>query len=283
MVKRIKKRVAKENTPDEELELEQPEIPEVPEAPEGTAEQLQAAFEEVADDDFTRKTAHLFQWLISKRLALGGLVVIAGVAVAAMFYTNGQKREAAEAASTALAEASETYIDSLPDAPTPGGFAADDSAARKKKLAAARAAFKAAAEAHPDSKILGFAQIGAAGAAFDEGDLDAAMAGFDKALATDLDSIARVVALQGKAAALESKGDKKAALAEWKTVEKVGPIFGLQARLQQGRLLESLGQKKAARTLYEATQKDFAKQLESFGNIRMKGQLQQRLSTLEAS
>jgi hypothetical protein len=89
------------------------------------------------------------------------------------------------------------------------------------------------------------------------------------------------IALQGKAAALESTGDTDGAIAAWKAMGDLNTeAFGLMAGLQQGRILEAAGSGDAARALYKALDKEHAEALKDLSNREFRANLDRRLARL---
>ena len=99
----------------------------------------------------------------------------------------------------------------------------------------------------------------------------------------DTDAFARSLALQGKAAAQEQKGDIAGALETWKAVEGLDRAqYGLLSGVQVGRLLEGQGKGAEARTHYERLQKDFSAALDEMANRPLKVEIERRIAALAA-
>lgn len=277
MVKRIKKRVVRnEDTP----ETEAPTGDDLPDLPEEAG--IRAELDALAQDDFTRQVAGGFAWVIDNRgLMLAGVALAAAAAIAIFVFQNSRQASIEEAAA-AFIDAAETYQETV-ERPAPGSEAKPLTDAEKKtRVEKAQQAFARVQGAYGDSPVSALAALGEANAQLDLGDADGALALFDKALARpELEPLAKAVALQGKAAALESKGDVAGALEAWRAVEGIDKkALGLMAGMQMGRLLESSGKADEARQLYERLQTDYQADLAQLANRALKADLERRLAQL---
>lgn len=277
MVKRIRKRVAKKESEsmDAADEVLNPE-----DAPSG----LRAELAGFGEDDFTRKIAGFFAWVLDNRGILITGTALAAVAVVAVTVMNSQERSAKAEAASSFHIAANGYSEIvLPTSSAPGEEAKkDDSAERTKKLEKALRDFSQTRASYGTNPIVTLAELGEAGTNADLGKHDDAIKLYDAALNRQgIDAMTKLIALQGKASALENKGDTKGALAAWKTVGDLNTqAFGVLAGLQQGRLLEATGKGNEARTLYKALEKDHAKALEEMSNREFRAELDKRLSRL---
>lgn len=272
MVKRIKKRIDKIE-PDE---VDAAELAEAEAPAGGLAAELAAA----DDDQFTRKTASVFKWFIDRRGPLIAVGVVAIIGVAIYVYMDRKKAAGSEEATASFmvgADAYQKYVEGVFAADSEGAPA--DLPAQLEKSAAAFAATKAT---YKDSGLAELAGVGHAGAQLDLGKYDEALAGYDAVLAdTGLDPLLKAIALQGKAAALDSKGDHAGAIAAWQALEGLNrDVYGLTANLEIARLQEASGKSAAARTTYEKIKKDYEKALESFTNRSFKSDIERGLARL---
>ncbi|MCB9539650.1 MAG: tetratricopeptide repeat protein [Myxococcales bacterium] len=284
MVKRIKKRIPKQ---DDELETGEG-------TGEGSAElddapppgDLRAELQSLAEDDFTRKVAGGFQWMMDKRYLLVGVGAVAIIGVFAYAMMHRTKESATQEAAAAFYDAARTYIDAQggEEATAPGVAPAPALSAeeRNKRVSKAAAGFEATKQAYGDKKIAVLATLGQAGAQVDLGKPKDAVALYDAVLAdATTERLARATALQGKATALEAAGDAAAARAAWGELGALDPqAYGLMAGLQAGRLLEKMGKTAEARSHYEKLQKDFDAALGEFAGRAYKAEIERRLGQL---
>ncbi len=284
MVKRIKKRIAKQ---DDELE-----------AGEGTGEapidaedalpagDLRAELQSLAEDDFTRKVAGGFQWIIDQRTLLIGAGAVVAIGAIAYALMNRTQESATQEAAAAFYDAARTYIDAQggDEAVAPGVAPAPTLSPdeRAKRVAKAEAGFASAKQAYADKKIAVLATLGQAGAQVDLGKPKDAVALYDAVLAdASTERLVRATALQGKAAALEAAGDPGAARAAWSELGALdSEAYGLMAGLQAGRLLEKAGKAAEAKAHYEKLQKDFEAALSEFAGRAYKAEIERRLGQL---
>ncbi|MCA9527287.1 MAG: tetratricopeptide repeat protein [Myxococcales bacterium] len=274
MVKRIRKRIPKAEAPEGVTEGAEELEEAVEEAPPAD---LAAELDAMGEDGFTRRTAGLFKWVVEKRkLLLGGLVVVAGGA-AAYAYSQRHSAAAAEEASAAFQAGAGPYVEAHRAGP-------DAKGADEKKVSIEKAAreFESARSAYGERRVAALATLGLASAKFDLGQLDEAIKLYDDFLGRpDTDPFAKALALQGKAAAQEQKGDLPGAIATWKLVEGLDrDAYGLMAGVSVGRLMEAQGKGGEARAHYEKLQKDYSAALEDLPNRPVKVELERRLSAL---
>ncbi|MCA9537547.1 MAG: tetratricopeptide repeat protein [Myxococcales bacterium] len=280
VVKRIKKRIPKAD----ELENEGGAVNAG--AEDGEAPDLQAEIRAMGEDDFTRRVAGGFGWMVANRTLFIGLAVAGLIAVGAIYLMQNQKASEAGEAAAAFQAAADAYREAIepPAAPeaAEGEAPAVDPAEARARLEKAQQGFARTREVYSDRALASLAALGDAGAKFDLGDLDGAIAAYDAALAApNLDSFSRAIALQGKAAALEGKGDQAGAIATWHTLESLDQkAFGLIAGVQIGRLLEATGKDDDARQLYKRLQADHADALNELSNRTTKADLERRLARL---
>ena len=283
MVKRIKKRIPKQDAADGEFDGEalasdgvdididagafDDGVPD--EAP-----NIRAQLEDMADDEFTRKTASIFGWIIEKKTVLIGIAAVIVVGVGIYMFTQSSKSAAAEEAAAAFQVGADPYVEA--------SRTADDAEKRKASIAKAAGAFETARTQYKDRRISALATLGLAGANFDQGKAGEAQTLYTEFLARpDTDPFAKAIALQGKAVALEQKGDLGGAAEAWKAMEGLSSdAYGLLANVQIGRLLEAQGKGDAAKAHYTKVQADYAKSLEELPNRGMKAQIERRLTAL---
>ena len=285
MVKRIKKRIPKQ---DADGEFEGDDLAEDVDDPSradgdggafdddnvaGEAPNIRAQLEDMADDTFTRKTASVFGWIIEKKSLLIGVGVVLVVGVGIYMFTQRSQTAAAEEAAAAFQVGADPYVEAS---------RTDDADKRTADIAKAAGAFETARSQYKDRRISALATLGLAGASFDQGKAAEAETLYGEFLARpDTDPFAKAIALQGKAVALEQKGDLPGAVEAWKAMETQDrDAFGLIANVQVGRLLEAQGKGDAAKAHYTKVQADYAKSLEDLPNRSMKAQIERRLTAL---
>ncbi len=278
MVKRIRKRIPKAS------EAPTPEEAEAEAAAEEAAASggLRAELAHLSDDEFTARTAQGLQWLLDNGKLVGAVVGAALVAMIAVYVMQRQKTAAAEEAAAAFNEASETYLTAYGWTSVPGETKTLTPEEKKAQIEKAQRRFADTETAFAERPVSILAAMGKAGAAFDLGKVDEALAGYDKILArTDLDPFARVIALQGRAAALESNEKLGDAIEAWRKVESLdAKAYGLMANLNVGRLLVASGKKGEAKALYEKLKKEHAEELGKFANRQAKTDIEKRLAAL---
>lgn len=286
MVKRIKKRIPKQDADNGELEGE-----EFAEGAEGALvagadagfddahaadepQNIRAQLEDMADDEFTRKTASVFGWIIEKKKVLIGVAAVAVAGVGIYMFTQSSKTAAAEEAAAAFQVGADPYVEA--------SRTADDAEKRKASITKAASAFETARTQYKDRRISALATLGMAGVNFDQGKAAEAETLYTEFLARpDTDPFAKAIALQGKAVALEQKGDLAGASEAWKAMEGLSrDAYGLLANVQIGRLLEVQGKGDAAKAHYAKVQTDYAKSLDELPNRGMKAQIERRLTAL---
>lgn len=294
MVKRIKKRIPKQEDPAELAEdgqaAEAGEFDAASDAVDASAGGLNSALSDsdlsdaepanirtqladMADDEFTRKTASAFGWIIEKKNVLIGLAVVALVGVGVYMFTQRSKSAASEEAAAAFQNGADPYVESS---------AGDDAAKRKAQIDKAAGAFETTRSQYKDRRISALATLGLAGARFDQDKNDDAKTLYDEFLGRpDTDPFAKAIALQGKAVALEDKGDHAGAIEAWKGVEGLSrDAYGLMANVQVGRLLEASGKADAAKAHYTKVQADYSAELDEMSNRGLKAQIDRRLAVL---
>jgi TolA-binding protein len=185
--------------------------------------------------DFTEKQLDLLAWLEKNRnKLLGGLglAVVIGVAVAA---AQNSARKAEIAAANDLSAL---------------GAQLDDDGKRREPTAAE---YLAVRDKHPGSSAAERALILAAGAAFTEGDFDAANTRFNEYLAAYPNGSHLPTARLGKAACADAKGETEQALTEYKTVSESFPNDPVaeQAKLARAHLLETSEKPEEALRIYD--------------------------------
>jgi len=302
VVKRIKKRIPRADGEMVEVEVEEGE-----DTPEGapTVEELgmdtnarretQApendVLGEATEDKFTVTTARIVTWILAKRVAIVGglvLVVVALLVANAVMKSNQKKIEAA--ASTffegrvAQREARETRPPMMLL-----GQDADDTKAltpeqRKAKLEKARDPFEKVRTENAGQPLARTATLNLASTQLELGNHGEALKLYDALLAETapaLDPLTRALALQAKAVAHEVGGQTPESIAAWKLVEQANPkVYGLPAALNISRLQEAAGQAAEAKATLEKAQTEQAKALEAPGSAPYKRDLEARLARL---
>jgi len=190
-------------------------------------------------------------------------------------------RTGAEEASAAFQSANEIYLKAHGRTGDPADKALEGEA-RTGQIERARDAFVAARNRHGDSPVAALARLGEAGANYDLGKYEAALKAYAAVLASpEIDPFARAVALQGKAAALESSGDDEGALKSWRSLEALDKkAYGVLSGLQVGRILEAQGKRAEAKTHYEALQKSHEEALKSLAHSRTRADIERRIERL---
>jgi len=266
LVKRIKKRVPKKEEPEATAEeLEPEEIG------------LNAELESIAEDEFTEKTAKLFQWLLDRRWPVLGAITLGAVLLFGIAIYQRSIQADQEAAAADFFIAQDAYQKIIPEQPDEEISEAEREAAIKK----ARDAYESTLKHH--SSVAALAELGQAGAEFELGRFGTAIKLYDSFLSRDdLDPFSRVIALQGKAKALENKGDRSGAISSWENMKSIDPkIYGLMASLQIARLLELEGQEKEALSLYKKLLEEEKDRLAELPNRKYKLDLERSVARLE--
>lgn len=292
MVKRIRKRVPKKQdeatdaVADLDADAAGEEAGDVePDAPSDSAASFRAELESLGEDDFTRTVAGGVSWIVDNRGLIIAGVGIAVVVVIALIVMQGQKTSGVEEAATAFGDASEGYVEAV-QPPRPGSdekpLSPEERTGRIEKAAQA---FERTRQTYGNQPIAHLSALGEAGTRLELGDADKALTLYDQALAAqDISPMSQAVALQGKAAALETKGDLDGAITAWKAVEGVDKeAFGLMAGMQTGRLLEAQGKGGEAKAVYERLQADHAADLDQLANRALKADLERRVARLGRS
>lgn len=287
MVKRIKKRIPKQDTPEDEVdgidvdaadgEAEIDDDGGLDAESDGDPKDIRAQLTDLADDEFTRKTASIFGWIIEKKTILIALLVIGLGAVGVYVFSQRSKDAASEEAAAAFQAGADPYVEAASEA--------EDAAKRTAGVEKAATAFEAARTQYGDRRISALATLGLAGARFDQGKAADAQGLYDDFLnRPDTDPFAKAIALQGKAVALEEKGDLAGASEAWKALEGMSrEAYGLLAGLQIGRLLEAQGKAPEAKAHYGQLQKDYATALDELPNRSFKAEVERRLAALSGN
>ncbi len=274
MVKRIRKRKIKESAAPEGA---------TPEGEEDAAAGggLRAELDALADDEFTQKTVKGFQWLLDNRVMVLAVLGSALVGLISLSVYQRVSRTGAEEASAALQAATDVYLKAHGQTGDPADKPLEGEA-RTGQLERSRDAFVAARNRHGDSAISALARLGEASANYDLGQHEAALKAYNAVLATpELDPFARAIALQGKAATLESSGKAEGAMKAWRSIEALDKqAYGVLAGLQVGRLLEAEGKSAEAIKHYEALKKTHEKALKSIANSRTRADIDRRIERL---
>ena len=131
-------------------------------------------------------------------------------------------------------------------------------ASETEKQQAIEKALAEVREQHPGSDVARSALLPLADARFKLGKFDEALAAYDEYLgAAGKDDPMRFLALEGRATALEAKGDATAAVAAWDRMKEEAPDFADRALFGKARLLEQQGKWDEARKLYEQIKSEY--------------------------
>jgi predicted negative regulator of RcsB-dependent stress response len=274
VVKRIRKRVVKKD-------LEAASADGVD--PENASTGLRAELAAMGEDGFTRKIAGAMGWVMDNRGMLVVGTALTVIAVTAVYVLNSQERAKSAESAGSFHLAASGYTDVLlPPPAKPGEEKPDDAQARQSKIDKARRNFEQTRKTYGADPVAALAELGEAGAHVDLGKHAEALKLYDAVLGRpNLEPMAKFMALQGKAAALETTGDTDGAIALWKTMGDLNTeAFGVMAGLQQGRILEATGRADAARTLYIALDKEHAEALKDLSNREFRANLDRRLARL---
>jgi predicted negative regulator of RcsB-dependent stress response len=287
MVKRIKKRVAKNEEAADVLDGASEPMDE----PTSFDQQM----DELADDRLTSVLASWTKLIVGNRgLIVVGSVLAVGAVFALQMVEKSQEGSAAEAAQS-FQVATESYAKAIPQEFAKSGFLTPDSDEPKDAKAAtpevvtaalkkADKEFAATETSYSDSAIATLATMGRASAQYDLKNAAGALTHYSKvAQAPVLMPMAKAVALQGKAAAQENEGKLEDALKTWQSIKAVdSSSLGLLAGLQEARILEASKRGPDAVKTYEALQKTYAKLLGDFRNADKKALIERRLQILGA-
>lgn len=242
------------------IKVKKPQV-EPEEAQQSAEEKLaeQAREEAGIQDEFQAKGFELVEWMQDHSqvvLALIGVVVLAGAVLGGSALMQEGRDEAASAAYARALEAFE--------APLGDASEGDDAAAlrfvdAKARATEARMRFQTVVREHDDSDVASLAQLYVARTSVQLGEFAAAVDAYEAFLrqASDNDPM-RGIAVDGLAAALESKGDVDAAIARteaWASSPKAVAIEN--ARLRLGRLYAAKGDTAKAKEQLERLKSDF--------------------------
>lgn len=132
-------------------------------------------------------------------------------------------------------------------------------ASETEKQQAIEKALVAVREQHPDEDAARAALLPLADARFKLGKFDEALKGYDEYLSSAKEGDPmRFLALEGRATALEAKGDLAGAAEAWDRMQKDAPDFEDRALYGKARLFEREQKWDDARKLYEQLKKDHA-------------------------
>ena len=216
-------------------------------------------------DEFQAKGFELVEWVQEREglvLGLIGAVIVGGLAFGvSRTYSTSQDQEASRALEQAFvileAPVGEKAADAAEAKTNPSEKRYKDEAER---LAAAKAAFQSAADAHKGRGAALIASLYQGHMALKAQDYDAAAAAYAAFLdAADKEDPLRFAGLSGWAAALEAKGDRKGAIAKWEELVNLPERLEEDAALfSLGRLYEEEGDHSRARASYERIKNDFS-------------------------
>ena len=231
-------------------------------------------------DEFQARGFELMEWMQEKQgLVLGviGLIVAAGIGYGVYQYT---KNNANEAASTALAAALDVYEAPLLDAAaTPD---ASDKTPKYKtaeeRAKAARELFKTAGMAHKGTGAAAVAQLYIGHASLKVGEYDPAIAAYEAFLQqTPQSDPLRFAGYSGLAAALDGKGDRKAAIA------KLEDLIALPEKIDEDAALLELGRLQIAEGNTDAARKSLERIAKDFPESALKSRADELIGTLPSS
>lgn len=231
-------------------------------------------------DEFQARGFELMEWMQEKQgLVLGviGLIVVAGIGYGVYQYT---KNIANEAASTALAAALDVYeAPLLDDATAPD---ASDKTPRYKtaeeRAKAARELFKTAGTAHKGTGAAAVAQLYIGHASLKVGEYDPAIAAYEAFLQqTPKSDPVRFAGYSGLAAALDGKGDRKAAIA------KLEDLIALPEKIDEDAALLELGRLQIAEGNTDAARKSLERIAKDFPESALKSRADELIGTLPSS
>lgn len=276
MVKRIKKRIPKQEAVEETSEELNGSAEEF--APAEPAQTMHGELASLANDSFTESAVRILQWILDHKVGL--IVTAATVLVAVFAFSKVQSvmQSGREEATKTLVAASAAYADSKV-ATAEDGTAIDTAAALQK----AQAAFEKGAADYKGKKIEPLFVMGLASTAFDQGKYEDALAKYDAILAVkgDMDRMVTALAWQGKAACEESLNKIEDAQNSWQSLADLNPeVFGLMGDMQIARLLETQGKKDEAKTKYQQILENHAETLELLGQRATKAEVERRLTLL---
>ena len=274
LVKRIKKRIPKAETPAEDNQ--QQEAAEQENPYEGSAEPALAG---VGNDDFTRQTAKAFQWLLDHKWPI--IIGVAALLVALFTVShlqNARNRARVEATNRVMLAVKDYQAVEKPAE----GEEKVTAEAREAALKKAQSSFAQAEQETSGAAVSTLAALGSAGVAVDLGDDKAAVEKYDAVMAkANLDPLLYAVALQGKAVALENQGQLDGALDTWRQLSALdAKAFGLIGDFQVARILERQSKSEDARKQYERIQKDYAHDLDLLSNRALKADIEKHLALL---
>lgn len=204
-----------------------------------------------APDRFQEMAKRAIDWISghrkNARLAVAGVVAVAAVAAVAITATNSRSEKAGALAFEVL-RAAGGEVSAVPLPGLPGPFYATDA---ERQRAVVEAADHALAE-YPASAAGRLALLMKADAQLALGEIDAAVAGYERYLAeAPASGTLRFGALEGIALAKEKAGKLDEAAAAWERAASGAPFVADHADLQRARVLAAAGRGEEARKLLE--------------------------------
>lgn len=204
-----------------------------------------------APDRFQEMAKQAMDWISGhkKNARVAVLAVVAVAAVAAVAITaSGSRAEKAGGLAFEVLRAAGGEVSAVPLPGVPGPFYATDAERQQAVIAAADHAL---AE-YPSTAAGRLALLMKADAQLALGQLDAAVASYEKYLAeTSSSSSLRFGALEGIALAKEAAGKLDEAAAAWERSAREVAAFADHADVQRARVLEAAGKVEEARKLLE--------------------------------
>lgn len=212
-------------------------------------------------DKFQAKSQSYLDWAHEhpREVILAGLGLLAVILVIGLIF-GGSSGPKTSKAGVQLAQALELIdrpvVAPGAEAPAPG---TETFASEAEKQQAIEKALVAVREQDPESDAARAALLPLADARFKLGRFDEALKAYDEYLASARENDPmRFLALEGRATALEGKGDLAAATEAWDRMQKDAPAFADRALFGKARLLERQEKWDEARGVYEQIRKDHA-------------------------